>query len=88
MGIALNATTPGRVLGSRVTSQGIGQVSIRPMMPGESGLYSCDVTMIQDDSGRSIIRRKFYGVYVGKGHCSTTFSTFKLICDIFMSMEF
>ena len=66
VGVTLNQTEAGRALGPRVISQSIGQISIHPVMPGETGMYSCDVKMIADDSGRSTIRKKVYGVYVGR----------------------
>ena len=64
-GYAYNSSV-GREVGSRVTSNQLGQISIWPMRPGEEGVYSCEVAGIVDDTGRTKINLKTFGVFVGK----------------------
>ena len=40
---------PGQVLGPRTGSQALGQVSGRLMHPEKSAVYSCDMSILQDD---------------------------------------
>ena len=65
VGIAPNLTY-GFSIGPRVTSHNVGQVNVWPMLPDESGLYSCDVIAMQEDTGRALVKRKMFGVIVSK----------------------
>ncbi len=59
-------STLGFMLGFRATSQKLGQINLWPMMPGEEGIYSCEVTMIVDNLGSTIVKKKTFGVFVSE----------------------
>ena len=68
VGFPANSTV-GHVVGGRMTSQSVGQVSVWPIAPGEDGVYTCTVYMANGNQGRTFVRRKTVAVFVGKNNC-------------------
>ena len=62
----MNTSDTGVDVGPRVSSNQLGQISIWPMFGGEEGVYSCEVAGIVDDTGRTKLKIKTFGVFVGK----------------------
>ena len=67
-------STLGYMLGMRVTSQRTGQINLWPMLPGESDAFICEVALLQDNEGRTKIRRFTTAVFVCRCH------TFSVTC--------
>ena len=59
-------STLGLSMGMRVSSNWFGQVNIWPVLPGEEGVYSCQVTSAANHLGETTVKSKSYGVFVSK----------------------
>ena len=59
-------TTLGFKFTFRASSLRYGQVNVWPILPKEDGIYSCEVAKIADDTGKTVIIRKTFGVFVSK----------------------
>lgn len=59
-------STKGFMMGIRVSSQGIGQVTIWPVAPGEDGHYTCRAFLSSGDTGVTEERGKTTAVFVCK----------------------
>lgn len=66
----------GHALGFRVIPIQLGQIAVYPVLPGESGVYSCEVALMEDNQGKTKIVRHTTTVIVCKwliyhGHYSS-----------------
>jgi len=57
-------TTVGVMFHARASSQSVGQVTLRPVAPGEDGVYSCHVIMSSGDDVTAVQRNKTITVFI------------------------
>ena len=62
----LHNSSLGYKVGYRTQSFAIGQISIWPVLPREDGVYACQVFALEDSHGKTKIKWKTFGVFVGE----------------------
>jgi hypothetical protein len=67
-------------LSARATSQRLGQLDIWPMLPSESGVYTCEVVMLMNNHGETQVIRHSTIVLVSEYGLQSLFECTTLIC--------
>lgn len=53
------------MVGMRTNSCRVGWIRVWPILPGEDGIHSSEVWGLEDNTGKTRIKRKIFGVFVG-----------------------